>query len=461
MKNRREFIRKFAAGGLALAASNKVAIGKEVYELNSNLLPHRSFSANNQINLALIGVGIQGFSNARAAVQVPGIKIVAACDLYSGRLIRAQELYGKEVKVTKDYREILQMEEVDAVCISTTDHWHDHITIAALKAGKAVYCEKPMVHQLEEGLAVVDAEKKYGLPLQVGSQRVSSILTEKAAELFAQGWIGELNLVEISADRASSGGAWQYSIPTDAGPDTVDWESYIGDAPKVPYDSNRFFRWRNYQDYGTGIAGDLFVHSFSSLHAITGSLGPERIFGTGGLRFWKDGRDVPDITLGLYDYPATEKHPAFNVQMRVSFVDGSRSPSVMRLVGTEGVIDLKNSSVILKRTKVSTQPTYGGWDSFDTFSEAQQKDFERWFAAQNGTPRATVQEPEEIIYTSPKGYSNHVDHWAYFAESIRNGTALLEDSAFGLRAAGPSLATNDSLFEKKIIHWDPIGMKKI
>jgi hypothetical protein len=72
-----------------------------------------------------------------------------------------------------------------------------------------------------------------------------------------------------------------------------------------------------------------------------------------------------------------------------------------------------------------------------------------------------VQEPEEIVYTAPKGYSNHIDHWAYFADSIRNGTALLEDSAFGLRAAGPSLATNDSLFEKKIIHWDPIGMKKV
>ena len=179
-----------------------------------------------------------------------------------------------------------------------------------------------MVHKLEEGAEVIATQKKTGKVMQIGSQRVSSIVTEKTREIYESGVIGELVLVETWNDRQGGNGAWQYSIPTDANARTVDWDKFIGDAPKVAYDPVRFFRWRNYQDYGTGIAGDLFVHLFSGLHTVISSKGPNRIYATGGLRYWKDGRDVPDIITGLYDYPATDKHPAFTLQMRVNFVDG-------------------------------------------------------------------------------------------------------------------------------------------
>jgi predicted dehydrogenase len=384
---------------------------------------------------------------------------VAACDLYAGRLVRVREVFGNDIKTMVDYREMLAMKEVDAVCISTTDHWHDWMTIAALEAGKAVYCEKPMVHRLEEGKAVIEAEKKTGGVLQIGSQRTSSLLVEKARELLFSGAIGELNLVEISADRASANGAWQYSIPTDAEAGTVDWDRFIGDAPKVSYDPVRFFRWRNYRDYGTGIAGDLFVHNFSFLHAVTGSIGPSRIYATGGLRFWKDGRDVPDITLGLYDYDARGKMPAYNVQLRVSFVDGSGSPEVTRFIGSEGVMSVGGGAIVLKKSKVKVEPSYGGWDSFQTFSEAQQKEFERWFKGKYPEGPATMIEPNEFNWSLPRGYSGHVEHWKNFAESVRNGKAVFQDGEFGLRAAGPALATNDSYFGKKVVNWDPEKME--
>lgn len=458
---RRDFIKKLSVGGIIAGGINPTSLAKEYITLSPKRLLQQPFSANDQINLAMIGCGIQGFSNARAAVQIPGVKIVAACDLYSGRLTHMKEIHGNHLFTTKNYQEILSRADIDAVCISTTDHWHDHMTIAALKAGKAVYCEKPMVHHLEEGQAIIDAEKKYKRPLQIGSQRVSSIGTEKAHELFKSGIIGELNLAEIRYDRASSNGAWQYSIPTDANTDTVDWDSYLGDAPKHEFDSKRFFRWRNYQDYGTGVAGDLFVHLFSSLHVITGAIGPERIYATGGLRFWNDGRDVPDITLGLYDYAASEVHPAFNVQMRVNFADGSGGGSHVRLIGSEGVMEIGWDGIKIKKSKVSTVPTYGGWDSFDTFSNQQQKDFEKWFKSYYGEPRKEMTSPAELQYGYPEGYSDHVDHWRYFIDSIRNGTQLLEDGSFGLRAAGPALATNNSYFEHKVINWDPVKMKII
>src|SRR5690606_29334450 len=137
----------------------------------------------------------------------------------------------------------------------------------------------------------------------------SSLGNEKAKELYEAGAIGELNYAEGFWARNSPTGAWQYPIPNDASKETIDWNMFLGDAPKVPFDPVRFFRWRNYRDYGTGVAGDLFVHLFSSLHFIINSKGPTKIQSTGGLRYWKDGREVPDVLLGMFDYPKAESHP--------------------------------------------------------------------------------------------------------------------------------------------------------
>src|SRR5687768_5174534 len=292
-KSRRSFLKN--ALGTAIVASAtapSLANSKSIVTL-SRQIDEKKYAANDQVNIAVIGMGIMGFNNLGTSVQIPGVKLVAACDLYTGRLERTKELYGKDLFTTKDYREILDRKDIDAVIIATSDHWHDRISIEAMNKGKHVYCEKPMVHKLEEGADVIATQKKTGKVFMVGSQRVSSIVTDKTQQIFDSGVIGDLILVETYMDRHSANGAWQYSIPTDARNNTVDWENFIGDAPKMPYDPLRFFRWRNYQDYGTGVAGDLFVHLFSALHAVTSSKGPNRAFATGGLRYWKDGRDVP------------------------------------------------------------------------------------------------------------------------------------------------------------------------
>lgn len=442
--------------------SRRRFLGQAGGALLASALPYATLaqnrSVNDRIQVAAIGMGIMGFNNCGTTVKVPGVKLVAACDLYTGHLKRAKEVYGNDLLTTPHFEDILDNKSIDAVIISTTDHWHDKIAIAAMKKGKAVYCEKPMVHRLEEGLPMVAAQHQTGAICQVGSQRVSSATYLKAKELYEAGAIGQLVMAEAFWDRQSANGAWQYSIPRDASPQTIDWNRFLGDAPRRAFDAERFFHWRNYQDYGTGIAGDLFVHLFSGLHLITSSLGPTRIYTSGGTRYWKDGRDVPDVMAGVYDYPATDKSGPFNLQVRVNFIDGGGGGEQIALVGTEGKMIVRGNSVEVLRSKMAQAPGFGSWDSYATFDKQNQEDFKAWYE-QHYAGQTSKNETSRSEWKAPAGYSDHFDHHANFYNAIRTGGKVKEDAAFGFRAAAAGLASNKSLFEQKIVLWDPVNMK--
>jgi predicted dehydrogenase len=325
-----------------------------------------------------------------------------------------------------------------------------------MDAGKDVYCEKPMVQRVEEGKEFVDAARKTGRIVEVGSQRVSSVVYQKAQDLLKAGAVGELNMIEAWWDRNSAIGAWQYSIPPDASPETIDWDRFLGHAPKRPFEPVRLFRWRNYRDYGTGVAGDLFVHLFSGMHFVTGAIGPSRVIATGGLRFWKDGRDVPDVMLGLYDYPATNDHPAFNLALRVNFVNGAGETSGFRFVGSEGVMTI-DRGVTVSKTPRETEPGY----TIGTFPKALQEQYLKEYREKYpvGTQTADAIRPQaEDRYLPPQGYSDSLDHFRNFFAAVRSRKPVVEDAVFGLRAAGPALLSNVSYFDQRAILWDPQTM---
>ena len=442
--SRREFIKLAAGTGLA---GHKAATVLRA-------APPPQVSANDRIRLATIGIGGQGTYDTTTALRVPGVELVAAADVYDGRLVRANEVFGASVQTTRDYREVLARSDVDAVIIATPDHWHAQVSIDAMNAGKDVYCEKPMVQTIADGHRVIDAERRTKRIFQVGSQRVSSVIYAKARDLMKAGAIGELNLVEAWWDRNSPVGAWQYTLPADASPATVDWDRFLGQAPKRPFEPIRLFRWRNYRDYGTGVAGDLFVHLFSGMHFIVGALGPTRVMSTGGLRFWNDGRDVPDVMLGLYDYPRTPAHPAFTLALKVNFVSGEGENSGLRFVGSEGILTIGDEGVTLAKKGTRKAPEY----TIGTFPLAAQEAFLREYQAKYPDAASEVEGGRRDTYAPPSDYSDSLDHFTNFFQAVRSRKAPVEDSTFGLRAAGPALVSNQSYFEGKPIAWNPDTM---
>ena len=446
--SRRDFL-KLAAAGAAVPAITRPAAA-------SPLAQDAAASAGGpKVRLALIGAGGQGMSDTRAALTSGVAELVAAADVYDGRLARVKEAWGDQVFTTRDYKEVLARPEVEAVIIATPDHWHVPIAVEALQAGKHVYVEKPMVQLWEEGHRVIDAQKKSGKVVQVGSQRVSSIVYLKARDLLKAGAIGELNMVEAWWARNSALGAWQYSIPPDASPATVDWDRFLGRAPQRPFEPIRLFRWRNYRDYGTGVAGDLFVHLFSGVHLITGSLGPNRIMSTGGLRFWHDGRDVPDVMLSLFDYPKTEQHPAFTLSLRVNFAEGAGDSSGFRFVGSEGVLTVEGQSVTLSKTPRPADPGY----TIDTFPKALQEQFLKEHRTRFPEKGPQLQGGTSETYRAPRNYNDTEHHFRNFFASIQSGAPMVEDAVFGLRAGGPAVVCNLSYFEGRTLQWDPVAMK--
>jgi predicted dehydrogenase len=358
---RREFIKKAALSSAAVISAPSILAASK--KTDYHIMKNKPFdiygpkSPNDNIQIALIGAGGMGIHDTLTALEIGGVKLVAACDLYDGRLDAAKSRWGKDLFVTRDYKEIIDRDDIDAVIVGTPDHWHAKISLDAMEKGKHVYCEKPMVHKIEEGWSLINAQKKNNVIFEVGSQGLSSLGNEKAKELLKEGAIGELNYAEGFWARNSPTGAWQYAIPEDASPDTVDWKRFLKDYDYIPFDPLRFFRWRNYLDYGTGMSGDLFVHLFSSLHFITSSLGPTKISAMGGLRFWEDGREVPDVLLGMFDYPETDAHPGFNLSLRCNFVDGTSGTTYLRLVGSEGSMDVKWEEVVSVSYTHLTLPT--------------------------------------------------------------------------------------------------------
>ncbi|MDR2680872.1 MAG: Gfo/Idh/MocA family oxidoreductase [Tannerella sp.] len=436
MSDRRNFIKQMIAGGVLLPSVTQSLFGKTDYTPKPG-----GYMEESEIRIALIGKGGMGTGDANCALRTPNVKITAVCDLYDARLEQAKNQWGN-VFTTKDYREILERKDVDAVIVATPDHWHQPISIAAMKAGKHVYCEKPVIHKVKEARALIDAQKAAGSYFQAGSQGMASLGNRKARQLVLAGFLGKINLID-GQFTAAPGILGNYPVPGDASEKTIWWKQFIGSAPKHDFDAQRFFYWRNWKDYGTGIAGDLFVHVLASLHYITDAIGPEKVYTTGGIRHYTDGcRDTPDVMLGYLDYPDRHNTGAFTVQLGANYVDGvSKKWGSMnfRIIGSEGSLDVEWDKVTFKSVK-----------------EIDMDELKKLDEIGQGIDVPEKISPKEVVFKAADGYKGgHYDHFLNFFTGIRNKTPLTADVLFGVRSAIPALLCYESYLSGKAIRWDP------
>src|SRR5712672_2711204 len=439
--SRREFLQKSA--GVAGASLAGLPILLEPEPL---IAFPRLASPSDRVRFGIVGVGMEGTQLLTTAVQLPGVECVAACDLYDGRHELAREIVGKPIRTTRRYKELLDDKEIDAILVAVPDHWHKQVVVDGVGAGKDVYCEKPMSHSPADGVAMVAAAKKTDRIVQIGAQRTSSVLCAKAKELYASGAIGELSLVEGSLGRNDPTGAWEYPPPADLSPENLDWETWLGTAPKKPFDPFLFARWRCWKEYGTGVAGDLLVHLISGMQCVLGiNEVPKRVSAFGGIYRWKDGRNTPDVHPVLFEYANVP------VYMRLSL--GTESTEVTRFMGSKGIIELGEFGVTYTpQAGIDLSPSY-----YAAALPSRLRDASYNNRHAEHDPKPGQEPAAESVSFKGNDYDDLRPHLWKFFEAVRSRQPVVQDAVFGHNAALGCHMANESYYRKLPVHWDPVA----
>jgi predicted dehydrogenase len=416
--NRRDFLK----GSAAAAALAGPAV-----------IPARG--ANDKINVGWIGVGTRGNAGIGWLKEAAGndVKLTAVCDTYEGYIARAkdrvQTVWGNMPATYVDYHKLLEDKSIDAVYIMTPEHLHHDMAIAALRAGKHVYVEKPLAHTIEEGWDIIKEWQKSGKICQVGTQNRSSSLYKKAKELVQQGWIGDCHYVRAFWYRnsAENNPAWRYNIPSEATPQNTDWQRFLGTAPKRSWDPHRYFQWRLYWDYSGGISTDLLVHQTDIVNFMLDKTVPLTCMASGGIYRWTqkdDDRDTPDTFSAVYEY-ANKFHLNYSCYFgNVHYGYGEQ------LCGNEGTIEVMNRK--------------------DLYFYPEQPD----------PKQPPKRQPLHInAMETYKEQDGAINHFRNFIQAIQGKEKVIAPPTAGQQAAiSGHMATLSFKHQKKIV-WDETGNK--
>lgn len=321
---------KQLAKALGFAHPTMVDSWIEAAEKNKNDLRYADFKAQDDLN----------------------VRITAVCDIFDTYGTMAQEMaaninregtggkMGEPVKRYLNYKELIASPEVDAVVIASPDHWHGPMIIEAARQGKHIYCEKPMTWTVEETYTVRQAVKESEVVFQLGHQGRQTDAYLKAQEAVEKGVLGPINLIEVTTNRNDPNGAWVYPIHKDASPETIDWEQFIGPAPWHDFNLERFFRWRCWWDYSTGLSGDLLTHEYDAINQILKLGIPHSAMSTGGVYFFKDGRTVPDVLTTVFEFPKRDLSLLYSATLSSQMSRGKR------VMGHDAYMEMGNTLTI-------------------------------------------------------------------------------------------------------------------
>lgn len=437
---RRRFLQTgaIAAGGLFTPA------GKAVMLEPQPQVASRPAGPNDRLRFGMIGVGMEGSGVLASALALPGVECVGAADLYDGRHTLAKQITGNpNLQTTRHYQDLLDRKDIDCILAAVPDFWHKQVVVDACNAGKDIYCEKPMSHTIPEGFAMIQAAERNNRIVQIGAQRVSSMLCGKAHEMYQAGAIGNVTMVELTLGRNSPTGAWEYPPPLDLSPSNLDWDRWLKDTPKIPFNPYRFARWRCWRDYGTGVAGDLMVHLLSAMLFTLGWNEPPRsAISLGGIFRWKDGRDMPDLQTVLFDY--------HGIPVYVRLGLSARTPERALYMGPKGLLDTNEFGITYSpQSGENTSPSY--YDS--SFPQKMREEYVRdWYAKHAVEPG---KEPliEQTVFTGDDWDDLKPHLWTFF-EAVKSRKPNVENAVFGNHAAIACHMANESYFRKQQVFWD-------
>jgi predicted dehydrogenase len=380
--SRREFLQRSA--GIAGASLVGSSILLEPDPLVA--LP-RLTGASDRVRFGIVGIGMEGTGLLTTAIQLPGVECGAACDLYDGRHELAREIVGKPIKTTRRYKEV-----------------------------------------------------------QIGAQRTSSVLCAKAKELYASGAIGELSLVEGSLGRNDPTGAWEYPPPADLSPQNLDWDTWLGTAPKKPFDPYLFARWRCWKEYGTGLAGDLLVHLLSGMQFVLGiNEPPKRASAFGGIYRWKDGRNTPDVHPVLFEYA--------NVPVYMRLTLGTETAEVTRFMGSKGILELSEFSLsYMPQPGIDLAPSYYCYGLPSRLKNAY---FKQWHEEHD--PKPGEEPAPQTVSFRGNDYDDLRPHLWNFFQAVRSRKPVVQDVVFGHNAALGCHMANESYYRKSPVFWDSVS----
>jgi predicted dehydrogenase len=420
MMQRRDFVRAAAAGpflGRALGANDRVTVGQ-------------------------IGLGARGYYEVTITSKNPGADLAAVCDVYRPLANLTRQKVGGNCEAYTDFRRILERKDIDAVFVSTPDHWHAPISILACQAGKDVYCEKPLSHTVEEGRRMVQAARKYNRVMQVGSQQRSAPHFAKCAELVQSGYIGEVSTIDcwiVSNEYPTGFG----KVPDSAPPEGLDWDLYLGPAPKVPYNRNRYiwnFRW--FWDYSGGNMTDWGAHHLDSIHQIMNVDAPLSACATGNC-YIQDNRDTPDSFVAIFEYP----------RFSVRFLNSQVGYRMERYAGTL-IYGTKGTLFVDRRGYEAMPSRFSAIVRSDLDQVQAMLDSRRGVAArQNAPPPTPYCEPIKVtgISLDPEVQIQHVQN---FLDCVRSRQRPIADVEIGHRSIIPCHLGNISYRTGRKIRWD-------
>ena len=415
---RRQFGQAAAAAWIGTAVSGRRVLG-----------------ANDRVRLGFIGLGNRGDQVLDAFLVHPDAQVVAVCDLYQPYLDFAAHKAGGQPRQFKDYRKLLELSDVDAVVVATPDHWHALQMIEACAAGKDVYVEKPLSLVVSEGRAMVGAARRFKRVVQVGLQRRSSAFVAEAADLVRGGAIGKVTVVRSFHVQNE----WPKGIdaPADEPPPAdLDWEAWLGPAPKRPYNKNRaFYRFRWFYDYSGGQLTNFGVHYMDVVHRALGHDAPLAVTAMGGNFAVEDNREIPDTLEVLWLYPG-------GTLVTFSQYNANAAPAALKgaeieFRGTKGTLYLRGNGYEIVPDLVTP-------NAFPVRTPLDRRLERGWRAGERPLIEAKT----------GTGQADTADHARDFLDCVRTRATCHCDVETGHRSTSATLLANVAHARKAHLTWD-------